>query len=500
MVVVAAGVEYSGRDALLVEDGSAPDADADVDGDGDGDIDADADGDGDGDIDADADGDIDADADGDIDADADGDIDADADGDIDADADGDIDADADGDVDADADGDVDADADADGDIDADADGDIDADADGDVDGDVDADADADTDEDSEGPGECTVASDCDDGVACTIDDCVFGVCEQVPDDGLCSPGESCDFEEGCAHVIWVDWTCALTATCGDGAETTPYETIDDALGDTLSDVTVNVIRVAFGFYDEPRYDYNQDDKPLIIVGGSLVVWSSEDDQALIVSNSANVMLKNLSITAKHSAVECRDRSTCTLEAVTLYDCGEYGLYARNEASAIIERSMITRSGRGGVRVNNSARATLVNSFIVGNGGSGAGAGGINIERATATLEAVNCTIADNDGDGEPGAISAPAAATMTLVNLVLWNNGLPARDQCPTCLFGEDSLDGTVDPLFEEMEPRSEPEHYKLRPISPARDNGTDGPLVPVVDYWYELRDDLAVDSGAHEL
>ncbi len=48
------------------------------------------------------------------------------------------------------------------------------------------------------PVSCATAADCDDGVACTFDDCVIGnVCSHMPLDSLCEDGERCDATRGC---------------------------------------------------------------------------------------------------------------------------------------------------------------------------------------------------------------------------------------------------------------------------------------------------------------
>ncbi|NIS28928.1 MAG: hypothetical protein GWO04_02725 [Actinobacteria bacterium] len=58
-----------------------------------------------------------------------------------------------------------------------------------------------------GPSECPGG--CDDGVACTVDQCVGGRCLQGPDDSLCAPSERCDPVSGC-----VPNRCSTDAECG----------------------------------------------------------------------------------------------------------------------------------------------------------------------------------------------------------------------------------------------------------------------------------------------
>ena len=45
--------------------------------------------------------------------------------------------------------------------------------------------------------ECTIDADCNDGVACTIDLCIAGTCENTPNDAFCNDGQACTGTELC---------------------------------------------------------------------------------------------------------------------------------------------------------------------------------------------------------------------------------------------------------------------------------------------------------------
>ena len=63
---------------------------------------------------------------------------------------------------------------------------------------------------------CASHSECDDGVACTVDTCVIGgCCEHLPDDDECADGEICDPVDGC-----VASECTTNADCDDGLDCT----------------------------------------------------------------------------------------------------------------------------------------------------------------------------------------------------------------------------------------------------------------------------------------
>lgn len=64
-------------------------------------------------------------------------------------------------------------------------------------------------------GECATADDCDDGVACTVDDCVVGnVCEYRPNDALCTADRRCHTGYGCFRFV----ECSVDADCADAPE------------------------------------------------------------------------------------------------------------------------------------------------------------------------------------------------------------------------------------------------------------------------------------------
>lgn len=61
------------------------------------------------------------------------------------------------------------------------------------------------------PMTCTSAAECDDGVACTFDDCIVGnVCDHMPLDSLCTGGDHCDRIRGCIAG------CTTAADCNTG--------------------------------------------------------------------------------------------------------------------------------------------------------------------------------------------------------------------------------------------------------------------------------------------
>ncbi len=68
-----------------------------------------------------------------------------------------------------------------------------------------------------GPETCTTAAECDDSIACTIDECVVGnVCRHDPLDGRCNTamGERCVAGRGC--VMGMPTDCETAADCQDG--------------------------------------------------------------------------------------------------------------------------------------------------------------------------------------------------------------------------------------------------------------------------------------------
>ena len=62
---------------------------------------------------------------------------------------------------------------------------------------------------------------CDDGVACTRDECVDGSCHFVPMDALCDDGERCGATAGCVPIV-----CENNPQCDDGSACNGEETCD----------------------------------------------------------------------------------------------------------------------------------------------------------------------------------------------------------------------------------------------------------------------------------
>lgn len=395
---------------------------------------------------------------------------------------------------------VTSDADADGDIDADADADADGDIDADVDADADSDADDDADADQDSPIECTTPMECDDGIDCTADDCVLETCVNSPDDSACELPARCVPHYGCSDVVWVDVACLSTESCGDGTETAPFASIGEGV-DAAIPGSATVVSVAPGRYDEGNVDYRDDgSSPLIIIGEGDVEWVTGDSFVFSAENAASITLINLDLSgASHAAIQCDDSSTCRLERVTLRDNERYGLRVDNDAEAHLDRCFVTRNLECGLRIGSAGSLHIVNTLVVGNGGPGAEAGGINAPGVDALFEAINSTIADNDGDSNPGGVDASPTATLVLTNVILWNNGEPPEDQCPLCTMDLDSLDGAEDPQFVTVAARAVAEDNRLQEISFARDRGLEGADIPSIDYWGELRDDGFTDSGADE-
>ncbi len=66
-------------------------------------------------------------------------------------------------------------------------------------------------------GECSASAQCDDRLACTLDECVFGGrCEHTPMPSMCPAGQRCIVGVGCASGT----TCTTSAQCDDGVACT----------------------------------------------------------------------------------------------------------------------------------------------------------------------------------------------------------------------------------------------------------------------------------------
>jgi hypothetical protein len=405
--------------------------------------------------------------------------DTDADSDSDTDGDGDIDGDSDSDIDGDGDSDTDADGDSDGDGDGDADGD--ADTDGDSDGDDDADADGDADGDTDGDGDS-------DGDG---DDCVE----------TCPLGTVCDDELGCVIRYCVTQT---GRECGEETDST-FDSIEEAVESAVEDV-MTVVYVVEGEYTENETAVDGEDLRVSIRGeGGDVRWASGSDRALKISNNAFVEVWGLSISAGKRAIEIDD-ATAVLRQVTLHDCSENGIKAVSNSRIWIYRSLITRNTKAGIHLEDDSNTYMVNSFIVRNGltadgTSGSNWGGVYLKDDGCGFTAINTTIADNRPERQAGAISNQASGTVTLTNVLMWDNTYLSETQCQNC--GDLAVSGVIEGAGEgcfslSLRDREGSEDYQIFNLSVARDAGIRGVDVPDRDYWNDSRDDRP-DVGADE-
>jgi hypothetical protein len=229
-----------------------------------------------------------------------------------------------------------------------------------------------------------------------------------------------------------------------------------------------------------------------------VEWTSDNNEALTVEGRTHVLIRNVGMSSTDgSALECRHYSECVLEEVTLHDSRRQGIRARDQSETTMERSIVVGNEEGGIRIESSATVRLTNVLVVRNGVDGRGFGGIYLTNGDATLEAINCTIADNDAEGRSAGVHVDGDPMMTLVNLILWSN-TGDEPECDRCLLGTDSLE--INPEFVISEgARLVAEDYMIQATSLAVDNGIVTADTPNVDYWGDARDALTPDSGADE-
>jgi hypothetical protein len=71
-------------------------------------------------------------------------------------------------------------------------------------------------------GGCGSPAECDDGVACTLDLCSDGTCENEPDHARCREGSMCDPVMGCPPIV-----CGTDPECADGVSCNGVETCVD---------------------------------------------------------------------------------------------------------------------------------------------------------------------------------------------------------------------------------------------------------------------------------
>ena len=383
---------------------------------------------------------------------------------------------------------------------------------------------------TDGAALCVNASDCEDGLDCTVHQCLEGVCLSTFDDSrcddlldctddLCSAGgcqhvpndarclgaaDDCRENVGCVHALWVDRGCG--DSCGSGTPEAPFATIEEALGATvtLEAGEWNLVWVAAGRYSTRGLVHDAGRRPLWIEGVGAVEVVANANTAFVVESSAQVVVQNVIWSAaRQTAVLCRSTAQCTFLENQFVDNGYFGLEIAVSARATVERCFFSNNGRGALKLADSGQALVRNCLLVGNGGTGTEVGAISVPSG-GTLQLVSSTVADNECVWSEGVIVGGSGSTVEIISSIFWNNST-SRDRTPEqlcvgCTFDASSLRGDVDPLFVRSTARVLPEDYRIAAESPAVDSGGSSPLLPAVDYWGDPRDSCCVDVGSDEV
>jgi len=344
---------------------------------------------------------------------------------------------------------------------------------------------ADADRLPDGDVECLDSSSCpDDAFGCTVSVCEDFECGLVADHDRCDSDELCVLIAGCVPLRYVDEACE--GACGLGTKAAPYESLSQAFDDATSRDDLTVLRVAGGDYVEPAVEVKGSTTIVVAGLGDGVRWSTGEATALKVHEEAQVTLRQVTVTSTKRVVLVEGSGVVALDRSTLEGASDQCAFIKGAGILRAERSLFTDCGKAAIAVEDTARLTALSSFVILNKAS---EGAIRLEEDV-TLSMINCTVSDN-GRGVVSDAPLPEGA---ILNTIFWSNG---GEDCDECVLGTDSLNGSLSPHFVET-PRDSVEDYRLRPTSPAIDNGVWDVGVPELDYFGESRLGT-VDTGAAE-
>jgi len=367
--------------------------------------------------------------------------------------------------------------------------------------------------------QCRTSADCSGATSsCDPND---HVCRACVTDGDCA-SKACDLTYGSptqftckTNVIYVDCQNGKAPPTNDGK----------SLGSPLLLVSQGVAAAKSAGYDTVRVTGNcagenltVDNANLTLIGdtGAAIKQMNNNNPALLVSGSSNLVVRNFLITGgaggnNGHGIQC----TASNGSLTVLDCVingnlQYGIDANMCGKLTVERSIIGGSSvaqpnsAGGIRIGKAFH--IVNNFIVHNGATTNSGGGVVINSMSNVNPAnfVNNTVADNTGSGINAGVSC--ANTITITNNILYNNKLAATPSESNCTLSycatDDGLNSSVVNLAATPPLFVGGDDYHLQPSSPCVDKGTNLGF-PAHDYDKQPRPDPKtgkVDIGADEV
>ncbi len=175
---------------------------------------------------------------------------------------------------------------------------------------------------------CTTSTDCDDGVACTIDSCSKGRCANTPNDGSCEDlgpckastctSTGCESENVQNGTTCTDPVSGNTGMCVAGACSTSC--VADAQCDDGIDCTVDTCDTDTGVCNAPTFDDSVCDDGMsctvdaCAATGCTNALAPDDTACTIAGGAAGTCNAGVCVTGCTGDAECDDGIDCTVDA------------------------------------------------------------------------------------------------------------------------------------------------------------------------------------------
>jgi hypothetical protein len=237
----------------------------------------------------------------------------------------------------------------------------------------------------------------------------------------------------------------------DGTHDHPFDNIQEGIDAAVNGDTVGIAAGVYVRYFRPPKNYVIDGlKNVRLIGMGrfkTVIRSDHTNSLLLVLNGASVMIKDVTIvdggSLDHSeggGIRVIGRSPSGYEKVFTYLRVENALIHRNRAV-----------NGGGISVESDARIDVVNTIIANNQAQNS-TGGIRVASG-ATAFIINSNIANNRSalDRTGGILATGANATVTIVNSVIWANGIGSSSIFPPSPQIESAGGGVVKASFSDI-------------------------------------------------
>ncbi len=290
-----------------------------------------------------------------------------------------------------------------------------------------------------GSGVCVACTEEDDSY-CSADGLICNgatnACETCSEHNQCASG-ACDIANGeCfpGNVVWVDKTAECAGATG--TPNSPFCEIADAIPMIGANTPTIVWVRPTGIYSKPTSISNR----IVAIlrapedNGRFSLQSSSVDSPLQLLNGARVYVENANVTSYYNnapapSVACSG-SELWLTGVHITGGQSQGISA-DDCTSNVSRSSIYDNHRGGVEFDGGS-AHIVNSFIVGNGGSQGTP--ISGARLSGGVQAsfVYTTIVNNLGFGpvNPDVIHCDAGVQASVRNSILLGQGYTDLIEC----------------------------------------------------------------------